>query len=64
MIRVRTYLFPGFFYEANPESSTRNIRTIQLHVESDSPPVTEMIAVSGQESDGLLAPRGACLNSA
>jgi hypothetical protein len=38
MVRVRTYLFPGFFYEANPESSTRNIETIQLHVESSSPP--------------------------
>ena len=24
MIRVRTYWVPGFFYEANPESSTRN----------------------------------------
>jgi hypothetical protein len=25
---VRTYGFPGLFYEANPESSTRNIGTI------------------------------------
>jgi hypothetical protein len=24
MIGVRSYLFPGFFNEANPESSTRN----------------------------------------
>ena len=38
MIRVRTYWFPGEFYEANPESSTRDIRTVQLHVESGSPP--------------------------
>jgi hypothetical protein len=38
MIRVRTYGFPGFFYEANPESSTRNTETIQLHVEANSPP--------------------------
>ena len=38
MIRVRTYGVPGFFYEANPGSSTRNTETIQLHVESGSPP--------------------------
>ena len=38
MIRVRTYGFPGEFYEANPESSTRNIETNQFHVESGSPP--------------------------
>jgi hypothetical protein len=38
MIRVRTYWFPGFFYEAYPGSSTRNTETIQLHVESGSPP--------------------------
>jgi hypothetical protein len=38
MIRVRTYGFPGFFCEANPESSTRNIETIQFHVESGSRP--------------------------
>ena len=38
MIRVRTYGFPGEFYEANPESSTRNTETNQLHVESVSPP--------------------------
>ena len=27
MIRVRNYGFPGFFSEANPESSTRNTGT-------------------------------------
>jgi hypothetical protein len=27
MIRVRNYGFPGFFYEANPESSARNTAT-------------------------------------
>jgi hypothetical protein len=35
---VRTYWFPGEFYEANPESSARYIETITLHVEADSPP--------------------------
>ena len=35
---VRTYWFPGSFNEANPESSTRHIGTITLHVEADSPP--------------------------
>jgi hypothetical protein len=45
MIRVRTYLFPGFFNEANPGSSTRNIETIQFHVESGSPPCYVRIQV-------------------
>jgi hypothetical protein len=40
MIRVRNYGFPGFFNEANPESSTRNTGTKRLHVESNSPPVS------------------------
>jgi hypothetical protein len=39
MISVRTYWFPGEFYEANPESSARYIETITLHVEADSPPL-------------------------
>ena len=38
MLVVRTYLFPGEFYEANPESSARYTGTITLHVEADSPP--------------------------
>ncbi len=38
MITVRTYGFPGSFNEANPESSTRYIGKITLHVEADSPP--------------------------
>jgi hypothetical protein len=38
MIRVRTYLVPGEFYEANPGSSARYIGTFQLHVEASSPP--------------------------
>jgi hypothetical protein len=38
VITVRTYWFPGSFNEANPESSTRHIGTITLHVEADSPP--------------------------
>jgi hypothetical protein len=38
VILVRTYWFPGEFYEANPESSARYIETITLHVEADSPP--------------------------
>jgi hypothetical protein len=42
MIRVRTYGFPGIFYEANRESSTRNTETIQFHVESGSPPCREL----------------------
>lgn len=27
-MRVRTYGFPGLFYEANPESSARHIETV------------------------------------
>jgi Zn-dependent protease len=38
VIFVRTYWFPGSFYEANPESSARYTGTITLHVEADSPP--------------------------
>ena len=38
MITVRTYGVPGSFNEANPESSTRHIGKITLHVEADSPP--------------------------
>jgi Zn-dependent protease len=38
VITVRTYGFPGSFNEANPESSTRHIGKITLHVEADSPP--------------------------
>ena len=37
MLRVRTYLVPGSFYEANPGSSTRYTGTIQLHVEASTP---------------------------
>src|SRR4051812_22516182 len=37
-MRVRTYLVPGNFYEANPGSSTRYTGTIQLHVEASTPP--------------------------
>src|ERR671914_111579 len=37
-MNIRTYWFPGEFYEANPESSARYTRTITLHVEADSPP--------------------------
>jgi hypothetical protein len=39
VVSVRTYWFPGAFYEANPESSARYIGTITLHVEADSPPL-------------------------
>ncbi len=38
LVRVRTYWFPGEFYEANPGSSTRYTGTIQLHVEASTPP--------------------------
>jgi Zn-dependent protease len=38
VVTVRTYGFPGSFNEANPESSTRYIGKITLHVEADSPP--------------------------
>jgi hypothetical protein len=38
MIGVRTYWFPGEFYEANPGSSTRYIEAKQLHVEAITPP--------------------------
>ena len=38
VVTVRTYWFPGEFYEANPESSARYTGTITLHVEADSPP--------------------------
>lgn len=37
-MRVRNYGFPGFFYEAHPESSTRDIETCQFHVESGFAP--------------------------
>ena len=37
MLRVRTYLVPGSFFEANPGSSTRYTGTIQLHVEASTP---------------------------
>jgi hypothetical protein len=38
MIRVRTYWFPGEFYEANPGSSTRYTGDGRLHVEASTPP--------------------------
>jgi hypothetical protein len=38
VIGVRTYWFPGGFYEANPGSSTRYIGIDQLHVEASTPP--------------------------
>ena len=38
-MRVRNYGFPGIFYEANPESSTRNTEANEIHVESGSPPL-------------------------
>ena len=52
-MRVRTYGFPGFFYEANPESSTRNTETKEPHVEAGSPPyVPSRIAVRAQKRRG------------
>jgi hypothetical protein len=42
MLRVRTYLVPGEFYEANPGSSTRYTGTIQLHVEASTPPYVHL----------------------
>jgi hypothetical protein len=41
VVTVRTYWFPGEFYEANPESSARYTGTITLHVEADSPPLCD-----------------------
>jgi hypothetical protein len=47
MISVRTYWFPGEFYEANPESSARYTETITLHVEADSPPLNTLNSSGG-----------------
>jgi Zn-dependent protease len=52
VITVRTYGFPGSFNEANPESSTRHIGKITLHVEADSPPCRS------PESSGAAATLG------
>jgi hypothetical protein len=52
MISVRTYWFPGEFYEANPESSARYIGTITLHVEADSPPLLCALNFSGASPTG------------
>jgi hypothetical protein len=51
MITVRTYWFPGEFYEANPESSARYIGTITLHVEADSPPCAPRILAGASLRD-------------
>jgi hypothetical protein len=51
---VRTYWFPGSFNEANPESSTRYIGTITLHVEADSPPCCSYKSSHGREPDRVI----------
>jgi hypothetical protein len=56
MITVRTYWFPGEFYEANPESSARYIGTITLHVEADSPPLCTPKSSGGSARGGGLGP--------
>jgi hypothetical protein len=55
---IRTYWFPGEFYEANPESSARYTGTITLHVEADSPPLCPYIlaAASLREHSQLADP--------
>jgi Zn-dependent protease len=59
VITVRTYGFPGSFNEANPESSTRYIGTITLHVEADSPPCCSpsLEVMQPQHTYPLPAPR-------
>ena len=57
MITVRTYGFPGSFNEANPESSTRHIGKITLHVEADSPPCRSPESSGGAATLGGVQPQ-------
>ena len=58
MVLVRTYWFPGEFYEANPESSARYTGTITLHVEADSPPFCPLDSSGAVHEAAGLARRG------
>jgi len=57
VITVRTYGFPGSFNEANPESSTRHIGKITLHVEADSPPCRSPKSSVGAATLGGMQPQ-------
>jgi len=46
-MRVRTYGVPGFFYEADPESSTRDIGAISFTSNLIRPLARQMIAAAG-----------------